>query len=229
MVLLFAMVVTASAQTRRAGVSVGDWFKYGEFIGNWSSNDPTATPPPLIAEYNEIQWLELNVTAIAGTNITAPATIHYKNGTEINYGGWTDVDTGDGENLTKWFISSNLYAGDAIYSSNSSSNWNLNETIVRNYPDGSREINHISIVSTDQFNYSTDYYWDRLTGVLVENSYEDVNQTGGYTTTWSVHVGITATKLWAVPESFTWTSMLLIIIVLTPATIAIYKRRPVKR
>jgi hypothetical protein len=71
------------------------------------------------------------------------------------------------------------------------------------------------------------YYWDKSTGMLVEDYYEVINQTGEYLTTWSVLSRITESNVWVVPEFPTSASILLILIVLT-ATIAIYKRRLLK-
>jgi len=115
--LLFAMVMTASATTRIVGVNVGDWFKYSDITVNWSSNDPSATLPEVYKDLNETQWFDVTVTLISGTNITGQLTTHYKNGTETTFGGWVDIDTGNGENLTLGFISANLVAGDTLYTS----------------------------------------------------------------------------------------------------------------
>jgi hypothetical protein len=76
-------------------------------------------------------------------------------------------------------------------------------------------------------NMSMNYYWDRSTGVLVEWSIEAANQTGDYLTTWSALMRITESNVWVIPEFPTWTSMLLILIVFTVATV-IYKRRLTK-
>lgn len=235
--LLFAMVVTAIAQTRTAGVSVNDWFKYGNAAVYWSSNDPSATfPPPgyeALKEWNDTQWMRVDVTAISGTNITGQSITHYKNGTETTSGGWVDVDTGDGVNQTMAFISANLAAGDTIYNSGSYSTTRINETIPRTYAGGVRNTNHLNVSSIyigdgAQISYSTNVYWDKSTGIIVEESIGESNQTGAYTTTWSAWMGITDSKVWVVPEFLTWTSTLLILIVVTPAVLAIYKRRLLK-
>jgi len=85
--VLSAMVVTlVVAQPRIVGVTVGDWFKYGDIVVNWNTNDPNATfPPPgweIFEEKNETEWLLLSVEDVSGTNITFQSTEHFKNDTE---------------------------------------------------------------------------------------------------------------------------------------------------
>ena len=236
--LLSAMVVTSVvAQPRIVGVSVGDWFKYGDITVNWSSNDPNATFPPPGYEWmemiNETEWIKMTVENVSGTNITLPTLYHYKNGTEEASGGYVDIDTGDGENVTLNIISANLDANDTVYASGYLSTWKINETIVRTYPDGVRNTNHLNMTSEQSwtsneteyyFYHSTNFYWDKSTGIIVEESFEDINQVGELLTTWSLLIRITESNVWVVPEFPTWTSILLILIVLTIAVV-IYKRR----
>jgi len=228
--LLFATVATALAQSGTVVVSAGDWFKYGNITVNWNSNDTSATPPAGV-QLNGAT-LTFNVTTISGTNVTGRLTTQYKNGTEITSSGWVDVDTGDGANLPGLLISANLNAGDAVYSAGSGV---INETIPRTYPSGVRDTNHLNIsdvstVNATQFSYSENLYWDKSTGVFVEESFNTLNQTGTYTTTLSEDFRITDSSLgWVVPEFPAWTSTLLILVMSTPAIIAIHKRRLLRR
>jgi len=224
--LLFALVVEASAQTRTVGVRVGNKFRY-DIIATWSSNDTSATPPSDLVDANNTQWFDVNVTAISGTNITAQLTSHLKNNTEITTSCWKDVNTGSG-NMTIFFISANLTAGDLVYTSSSS--LKINETVSRTYSGVKRDANHLnttSSISGTQTGY--DLYWDKSTGVLVEELQETTNQTGTYTTTSSIGLQISSSDLWVVPEFPTWTSALLILIMLTSATWVIARQRQPKR
>jgi len=201
--LLSAMVVTSVvAQPRIVGVTVDDWFKYGDTTFSWSSNDPNATWPPTGYEMewmewlNETEWMRVSVEDVSGTNITFQATLYFKNGTDIIRSGWTDIDTGDSSNDTAetmnmglCTIPANLDANDTIYAS-SPYLLNITEAIVRTYPDIVRETNHLNMT----FEYSQDesdvfmsanYYWDQSTGVLVELYVESLNQTGEYVTSFS--------------------------------------------
>jgi hypothetical protein len=226
--LLVALVAGASAQTRTVGVIVGNKFRYGVAVG-WSSNDTNATPPSFLVDANNTQWAELTITTISGTNVTGQMVAHYKNGTEISTGGWVDVNTGNGENLTVLIISANLAKGDSIY--NSSSNTGIiNETMSRTYSSGIRDTNHVNVtISIGTQSYIMEYYWDKSTGVAVELLRESTTQTGAYTTTWSEDIQIIGSDLWTVPEFPTWTTTLLILIAITSAIMLIARQRRPKR
>jgi hypothetical protein len=231
--LLLALVVAVSAQTRTVGVSVGNKFRYDNTI-IWSSNDTSATPPSILVDANNTQWKERTVTAISGTNITGQMTTHCKNGTEITVGGWVDVDTGDSLNIALVFISANLSAGDSIGTNASITTWIINETVSRTYLNGVRDTNHVNITSsssdgTHTYRTNVHAYWDKATGVLVESLYENINQTGAYTTIGSSGQRIISSDLWIVPEFPTWTPALLMLIVLTSATMVIARQKQPKR
>jgi hypothetical protein len=220
--LLLALVVAASAQTRTVGVSVGNKFRYSVTV-NWSSNDPSSKPSSYLVDANNTQWLEVTITAISGTNITGQTTKHYKNGTEITMGGWVDVNTGGGENITSVIISANLAAGDSVYPS---SPYNINETVPRTYLSGVRDTNHLNTTySSGTQSYPSNLYWDKSTGVGVEQLQEATNKTGTYTTTASLDTQIISSDVWNVPEFPTWTPTLLILIALTSAIIVIARQR----
>lgn len=238
--LLSAMVVkSVVAQPRTVGVAAGNWFKYGTFDVDWSSNDPNAKFPPsgweVFADLNKTEWELIRVEDISGTNVTIQATSHFKNETETFEGGCVNIDTGDG-NMSLVVISANLNANDALYTSGSYSTWKINETIVRAYPNGARETNLLNMTyehswtvnETQNYYYFTmNFYWDKSTGILVEDYYELINQTGEYLTTWSALAGITESNVWVVPEFPTWTAILIVFVIITAATV-FYKRRPIK-
>lgn len=224
--LLFALVVEASAQTRTVGVSVGNKFRYRATVG-WSSNDTSATPDSYLGDANNTDWTEFTVTGISGTNITGQTITHYKNGTETTMSGWIDVNTGAG-NATMIFISANLAAGDSLYTS-SYNTWFINETVPRTYSSGVRDTNHIDVTGlsgTVSSHYNV--YWDKSTGVLVDQLRVITNQTGTFTATASLDVQIISSDAWIVPEFPTWTPLLLILIAVTSATIVIARQKQPK-
>jgi hypothetical protein len=239
--LLSAMVVTSSAQPRTVGVAVGDWIKFGDVNVTWSSNDPNTTKVWYgmdLERYNETEWGMAEITQVAGTNVTIQYTERFKNGTEETSSCWLDIDTGDG-NATFMLIAANLNENDALYPSGDYSNYLINETITRVYPDSTRESNHINMTygpynytippdTEVYYFYSMNFYWDKATGILVEDSFEMTNQTGEYFTAWSMDFKITESNVWVVPEFPRLTSIVLILVVLTTA-IVIYKRRLLKQ
>lgn len=185
---------------------------------------------------NQTEWMLMSIVDVSGTNISLQGVAHYKNGTEEPSGGYVDIDTGGSENVTGMVISANLDVNDTVYTSGDFSTWRINETIVRTYPDEVRNTNHVNMtyehsytLNETQYYFwlSINFYWDRSTGILVEESFEQISQTGEYLTTWSVLLRITESDVWVVPEFSTLTSILLVFIVITTA-IGIYKRRILK-
>jgi hypothetical protein len=222
---LFALVAAASAQTRAVGVSVGDTFKYS-YSTSWSSNDSTATPSQSLIDLNGSQ-LQVDITAISGTNITAKVTGLYKNGSKTTEDGWIDVNTGEG-NFTPFIISANLAAGDSIYSSSDYSAMIINETATKTYSSSvTRDTNHLNMSEPviEGLSGQSDMYWDKSTGVLVEMSTETVNQTATYTTTSSLDAQIISSSVWTVPEFPDWTLAMVTLIALTSATTLIPRRK----
>ena len=222
--LVFALFMAASAQTRTVGVNVGDTWRYSA-TASWSSTDPTATPPPHVVDYNDTQWLEVNITAISGTNITGQMTTNYKNGTKVSSGGWIDIDTGNNVNMTYMIISANLTVGDSLYTT-SYATWFINETVPRTYLSGARDTNHINSTSSNEIQYlASNLYWDKSTGILVDLFVQNIYQELNYTTSWTEGLQIISSDLWVIPEFSTWTPALFIMIALTSATIIVSRQR----
>jgi len=219
--LLGLVVAAASATTRTVGVSVGNTFRCSVTV-SWHSTDPSATFPSNLVDFNNTQWGEVTVTGISGTQITGNITSHYKNGTEISTPGWVDVNTGNSLILTESFISANLAAGDSEYTSSPYNTNIINNTVTRTYLGVGRETNHLGYAYPGG---STDLYWDKTTGFLVEVLVESTSQTFGYTTTSSLDVQIISSNVWTVPEFPTWTPALLILIALTSAIMVIARQR----
>jgi len=69
-----------------------------------------------------------------------------------------------------------------------------------------------------------DAYWDKATGVLVEFSWLQFNESGGYTTEESLFYQLVDTNLWVVPE---FPSFLLLPLFMTATLLAIivYRRK----
>ena len=230
--LLFALVVVASAQTRTPGVSGGNTFTWSYTV-NWNSNDPNATVPSELVSINETQWAKVSLTAVLGTNVTGTVTTHFRNGTEATNDGWVDVDSGDG-NITTLFISAGLVPSDSIYTVSPYNMWTINETVLRAYPSGARDTNHINTTATSssfQGNLSetTNLYYDQTTGALVEFSKAESNQTGTYLTTWLEEMQITDSSVWTVPEFPMLTATLITLIALTSVTVLIASQRQHRR
>lgn len=227
--LLLSLILQVSAVGREPGVGVGDFCEYHDIVFYFSSTEPNATLPPGYEEINETLWMYMQVTDVSGTNVTGQATIHYKNGTEETSEGWVDVDTGDGENMTMFLLAKDLGPGDSLYTSGYYSSWKINETISKTYPSGEvRDTNHLNLTMEMSFTYyarySMNYYWDKETGVVVQMDMEIIER-NTYNTTMSMHIGITGTNRWVVPEFSAWTLLLTLTLSFAVITVIIKRRR----
>jgi len=222
--MLSTMVVASSAQPRIVGVNEGDWFRYGDIIADWSSNDPSYTPDEGLKAWNETEYLLMSVVEVLDTYVGYQSVWHFKNGTERTDGHCTYIDTGSG-NTTMFFISAYLSTNDIIYTSGSYSNWRINETVVRTYPDGLRETNHINVTSEVYDGTDTkNIWWDRTTGALVEMSIEESEYSGEYLTIESLFFTITESNVWIIPE-FPPFLLLPLFIIATLLAVIIRKRK----
>lgn len=220
----------AVAQERTVGVNVGEWFRYSHTF-DWSSSDPNATIPSYLELPNAIEWTNITILDVSGTNVTFQSVMHLKNGTDVTNFLLTDVDTGAG-NSTNWVVSANLNPNDSLYTTGEYSAWKINETIVRTYPDVTRDTNHVNITAemnmSGVYQYaSTNFYWDRSAGIVVEMAIMSRSQMEAIQTNMTSIITITESDVWVIPEFPTWTPMLLILTALT-VFVAIYKRRLLK-
>lgn len=230
-VFLLSAITAASvvAQPRIAGVYEGDWFKYGDITVSWSSSDPNATIPYYLEDLNMTEWMLLSILNVSNTNVTVQATMRYMNGTEQTTGGYVDVDTGDFENMTMWIISANLNENDTLYASGIFTSYRINETIIKTYPDGVRETNHVNITVESNItgfyqHQSINYYWDRQVGAIVEISQNSTLQEGENVETSSLSIRITDSDVWVIPEYLTWIPIMLTLTIITTATISLRAR-----
>lgn len=174
--LCFTMASTMMVQAKTAvvGVSQGDIFEY-DMVAYWDSLFTDAPSAELLA-LNQTEWIRVTVTEVSDSLISMQVTTHYRNGTEISLDGFCDIETGE---LSEGppFIGANLGKNDLVNPS-ASEPWYINETVTRTYADGTRETNHLIIVSKStsetvgELTHIYDYYFDKSTGALVEYAYE---------------------------------------------------------
>jgi hypothetical protein len=222
--LVLALAMTGLAQTRTVGVDVNNTWRYST-SADWSSTDLNYKPPPGVVEYNDTEWLQVTVTGVSGTNISAQMTAHFKNGTEETEGGWIDIDSGNNENMTYMIISANLFVNDSLYTV-SYANWFINETVPTTYLNSERDTNHLNITSSVGLQYlASNLYWDKSTGILVELSVQNIYSVLNNTTSWSMGLQIISSNVWVIPEFSTWIPTLLMLIALTSATTIVSTQR----
>jgi hypothetical protein len=152
-VLLLSVAVSIEAALAQVGVKTGDWVKIDYSV----SGAPSGTPLP--------QWLKVEFLSVEGTNATVRVTMHMSDGTEQNTTMPVDVVTGgQAFGLSGFVIPANGTTGDSVYMSGFG-NVNVAGEKTSSYAGASRTVVYASF---SQYGTQLTYYWDKLTGVLVE-------------------------------------------------------------
>jgi hypothetical protein len=146
------------------GVKAGDWIKCTYTISGWPSG--TAYP----------EWLKVEFLSVEGTNATVRVTMHMSDGTEQNATMPVDVVAGGGafQGLSGFVIPANCTTGDSIYMSGYGNVTIAGET-TSSYAGATRTVVYASF---SQYGTELTYYWDKLTGVMVEASVVSGGVTG---------------------------------------------------
>lgn len=175
LLILAVIILTYSGTrnlTRVPGVSSGNMFTY-DVSSFWSSNDANTVAPQGLLEINQTESFRVTITTISGPMVTTSDTWLFKNGTEYNSTGLVNVETGYNSGGFWPVVAANLGKDDLLHPAGQNG-ITVNETIIREYPSGAREINHFTLNyqgNDETFGYYTavsDYYFDRATGMLVE-------------------------------------------------------------
>ena len=226
--LLFSTTILVQlgfAQVRTAGVSEGDWFKYG-FSLQWDSEFNMTSGDFPFDDFMMGEWLTLTIQDVSGANVTGQFTIHFENGTEHLQNGSVDLITGEGD-LRNWLVSADLNANNSLYTSEI--NERINETIIQTYHWGSRETNHLVYSynfssGEDYSDLSVDMFWDQEMGVLTELSFEaDVLINGTSMDASASWIIIESNRIEDVPE-FT-TPVFILTIVTVTLLISVLKKK----
>jgi hypothetical protein len=180
--LLFAftlLIGTGSpvyAATYTAGVSVGDYVKYGNFAGEGAGNEI----------FNEISYQQFQVADVSGQIVSLLSTGQYKDGSPVPGNGTAVVwnvaaGTRDGVPETQGpIIAANLSQGDAIPPENT---YTVNATEDRTYLGVVRSVNTLTVsVATPDYSTELSYVYDSASGMLLEASSQTTtpSETSGY-------------------------------------------------
>ena len=164
LLLTSVSATSTSSITFTPGVVSGDYFAY-EMYGVYTSNRPNATIVIPEFEKNNTDWTQIIVTAVSGSTVKQTYTLHFKNGSELEFDFETDVNP---QNQGAFKISekgvpicaANLNPGDR----EPTAKIILNDTVARAYSDGVRELTHACWSQTDEWG---NIYFDGETGMLV--------------------------------------------------------------
>jgi hypothetical protein len=164
-----------SVKAGDVGVKAGDWIKAEYKISGWPAGE----------QYPE--WLRLEFLSVEGTTANVRATMRMSDGTEQSDTMPLDVVAG-GEALgfSGGVISANLTTGDSVYMTGYG-NVTIEGETTRTYAGTRRTVVYASISQSVPFQDEVQltYYWDKLTGVIVEASttYADTTATAKATET----------------------------------------------
>jgi hypothetical protein len=163
-VVLAAFALPVFAQEYSPGVTMGQYVKYGNFVG----------VGPGFESFNDYNWLKLDVVSVSGKEVTLLSTGQFKDGSPIPGNGSTTVwnveaGTEDGSLSTQGsIIAANLTEGDAIPPPNT---YTINKTASRTYLGVSRSVNILDVtVSTPDYDSALTYVYDKISGMLLEST-----------------------------------------------------------
>ena len=185
--------IKANFVARFVGVRTGDWIKFEYTI----TGGPAGQPYP--------EWLELEFLSVEGTSASVKVTMGMSDGTEQSDTVPADLGEGGGEafGLAGFVIPPNLTTGDSVYISGYG-NVTIEGETTRTYAGARRRVVHASFSQSvpPQDEVQLTYYWDKLTGVMVEASTTsaDITATAKATETnmWEVATIWMQWWLWAI-------------------------------
>jgi len=161
------IVNLASATEYEVGVKVGDWMKYGNFVG----------VGPGTEVINQSDWSKIEVVAVSGTNVTFLRSGKFKNGSDFQEEGIAiDVEKGAMNGTVvgpSIVIAANLQEGDILPGQpiQGAPPFTINRTETRNYLGISRSVNILNVTqSVLGVDYQSVMIWDRVSGMLLEMS-----------------------------------------------------------
>lgn len=174
--LFFAVISEISAQTTlpSPGVAPGNVFTY-DFFAFWNSTDKTAKPPAEFVEQNKNETIRITITQVSGLMVLMNITSRFENGTENTIEGMVNIMSGASIRAFGLIVTPKLVKYNVVYPYGDF-NFTINGTAIRTYPFGEREAAYYTENFTDAdyvYNYKI-MYFDRETGVMLENYMEQV-------------------------------------------------------
>jgi hypothetical protein len=169
-----------AVETGDVGIKAGDWIKLAYNTTGW----PAGQPYP--------EWLKLEFLSLNGTIADVRATVHISNGSEQSDSGPVNVVSGsEVPGLAGIIISANRTTGDSVYVVGYG-DVAIEGEATRTYAGADRIVVYAGF---SQNQTQVIYYWDKLTGVMVEISSTSPSISGT--------VKATETNMWggAVPPS----------------------------
>jgi hypothetical protein len=167
-------------------VKANDTLIYDVLWVNNNTNTLSIWPTP----NNQYNQLSIKVNSVSGDGfVRYTLTQKYVNGSTFTGNSTDDLETGGG-NL--FFCYSNLSINDLIAPNVA---YRIDKTVSKTYPDGTRDLNHISnSVNQSGFLQTLDYYYDKVVGVTVDQ----LMQLSSSNASGSLHLILRESNLWVV-------------------------------
>jgi hypothetical protein len=165
----------------------------------------------LVDFVTHLEWYGINVLEVFDTTIAFQTIIHFENGTETKSQWTVDINNGSGNGTYLIaFIAAVLNPSETLCNFPPQftwCGWQIQETISRPYVGVMRETNHLNVTNWSfigrypplEFNAVDDFYWDRATGIICEDSHQQSFEREGYVTSLSLMMKIVDTNLWETP------------------------------
>ena len=178
--ILSILVIPVYASDYSVGVAVGDFVKFGDFVGNSS-----------YSYFSDVNWTKYEVTAISGTNVTMIFTAVFKNGTDVPGSGNTaiydiekyTVNGAYNPAIVVVIIPANLTEGNEV----PGAGVNVTTTENRNYFGIDRSVNIVETNSTSvDITYMSTLVYDTVSGVALEVQMEKTDSTDTATVSYDV-------------------------------------------
>jgi uncharacterized repeat protein (TIGR02543 family) len=184
------------------GIKVGDWVKLKYTFTDWPSGQ---TYP---------EWLKFEFLDIEGTNATVQFTQRVSDGTQQSDTASIDIANIEDPLLAGIVIFANRTTGDPVYIAGYG-NVTIEDEAIRTYAGTNRTVVYASIWPTEA---QVTYYWDKLTGVLVEVSSTSLD----FTAT----AKATATNMWETTAiRMPWWPWIIVAVVAVGLVIFFLRRR----
>jgi hypothetical protein len=243
-ILCASLLGTAAGQTYTPGVKAGNIFKYQyDLSANVNGSQQTSIPTPfdaLVEQAKTIDWIQMAISNVYGSTVTAQMTTQYKSGSPQTFTGTSDVATGQGE-LAQFLIAANLTANSPLHAG---SNQKINGTTTQTFTSGiTRELTYQNITTEtvippeqlSRYNITVPLtqvttqaaYWDQQTGVLTQLAYRMQSTSTQVNATLTLSLNLVESNVFAVPEYPTLLVTLLVIII--PAVATIKYRKTIKK
>jgi hypothetical protein len=215
------MVTSTRALVLTPGVAPGDYFIYN-ITSSWSSSDEYASIPPELVDINKTETFEVRIHNVTDADVATFIAVYYRNETVDSEYGLVNVDTGDGYGAFVAIIAANLNEHDLIHPLGADG-ITINQTVIKAYESGNRETNRILIESTNATTGVTgriDRYFDKATGILVEEYATTTSADETSTVTWIIK----SSNAWVIPE-FPSVVILPVLMAITMIAAVAYKKK----